>query len=186
VKDDDALAKLARAGDGARDVHNWAQALRFYDELLVQIPLHSGYLVQRAHMMKELEGFAEAETSYRDAIALGAPPADVLEHLAFVARRNGFLDDPYPDSAMQILEMTARTGRGVHSPEELRFVTSGDVKALAALLVGDAQLSQDRLLVMMRRHPKLDDCVAAFIRDESFAAANPALLRALSTAGALS
>jgi len=92
---------IARA-DASRDSGDWVTATREYGHALRLFPLHWGYSVQYAHTVKEQGLHAEAEAWYRSAVALGAPPDMVDEHLSFVARRNGvmFVRRGMPDLAV--------------------------------------------------------------------------------------
>lgn len=76
------------AGDYARDMKDWENAENRYEAALSLFPLHPGYLVQCGHVAKERGRWTEAEVNYRSAWALGAPPADVLEHLLYVVDAN--------------------------------------------------------------------------------------------------
>jgi hypothetical protein len=82
----DAVAR----GDAARDGGDWALAEREYAAALDRYPLHWGYSIQFAHAVKEQGDLVRAEAWYRNAVALGAPPGMVDEHLDFVARRNSW------------------------------------------------------------------------------------------------
>jgi hypothetical protein len=79
---------VARA-DAARDRGDWVTAEHEYAGGLRRFPLHWGYCIQYAHAIKEQQHHARAELWYRSAVAMGAPPDMVDQHLAFVAQING-------------------------------------------------------------------------------------------------
>ncbi|WP_326521308.1 ATP-binding cassette domain-containing protein [Parerythrobacter aestuarii] len=86
---DERFRALVQQGDWARDERKWAEAAEDYTRALALYPYQRSYWTQLGHMEKEQGHFAEAETAYRTAIALGEPLADVEEHAVFVMERLG-------------------------------------------------------------------------------------------------
>jgi tetratricopeptide (TPR) repeat protein len=175
-KDEKFWANVIRA-DVARDSANWQDALHAYSEALLMHPLHAGYLVQRGHCLKELHLFEDAELAYRDALALGAPPINVLEHLAFVAIRSGNHRPIYPATIREALEFDlADMGLG-HVAFTKHLVTSSDVAALLRLFFDEPSRSDAALLEWMRRSPDRDTLLSAMIEDERFPLQNGAIIK---------
>lgn len=83
----DEFVAMTKEGDLQRDTHSFASAEFSYFKALRLFPLHNGYRVQYAHMLKEQAKFADAVIQYWFALNIGAPQADVEEHLLFAARR---------------------------------------------------------------------------------------------------
>ena len=86
---DEAFCDHVTRADAARDCGDWPLAEFEYGHALRRFPLHWGYCIQYAHVIKEQHALARAEVWYRSAVALGAAPDMVDLHLAFVAQRNG-------------------------------------------------------------------------------------------------
>jgi len=104
---DEAFRSHVTSADTARDCGNWALAEQEYACALQRFPLHWGYCIQYAHVIKEQHFLARAEIWYRSAVALGAAPGMVDRHLAFVAQCNGagFVRDAVP--RLDVLPMLA-------------------------------------------------------------------------------
>ncbi|MGD9805869.1 MAG: glycosyltransferase [Hyphomicrobiaceae bacterium] len=85
--------RLVSSGDLHRDAHRWSEGFADYRSALDILPLHAGYLVQAAHCLKGMGNTVAAEGYYRSALVLGAPLADVAEHLLFVCERNSYSED---------------------------------------------------------------------------------------------
>ncbi len=83
------FGELVGEADAARDRGDWGHAERLYAAALALHPLHWGYCIQHAHMIKEQGHYLRAEAWYLSAVALGAPAVMVDQHLAYVARHNG-------------------------------------------------------------------------------------------------
>jgi tetratricopeptide (TPR) repeat protein len=171
-----AFMTAIKAGDQARNERRWPQALAAYEEALTLVGCHHGYLVQLAHMHKETGQFAAAEIAYRDALAYGAWPDDVWEHLEFVARRGGLTGPLYS------LEITSRLEQhgGDRSTDPLAgldLVTAADVTALATVLIGGGPWSAGQILAWLRQGSVLDQLLVTLVADERFARANLPLLR---------
>jgi hypothetical protein len=96
--DDAAFHAHVTRADAARDCGDWPLAEQEYGLALRRFPLHWGYCIQYAHVIKEQQFLTRAEIWYRSAVALGAAPDMVDLHLAFVAQRNGarFVRDGMP------------------------------------------------------------------------------------------
>jgi hypothetical protein len=172
-----AFMTAVKAGDQARNERRWPQALTAYEEALTLIGCHHGYLVQTAHMHKETGQFAAAEIAYRDALAYGAWPDDVWEHLEFVARRGGLTGPLYPAAVTDRLEHRRAAADDRDPLPGLDLVTSADVTALAAVLLGGDAWPAAQILVWLRQGPVLDRLLVALVADERFARANLPLLR---------
>lgn len=86
---------IARA-DTARDRQHWGDAEYLYWRSLALYPLHSGYMVQYGHALKEQGKLPDAEVAYRSALALGETPADLPDHIAHVASLLGHQTIPVP------------------------------------------------------------------------------------------
>lgn len=76
--------RYVRKADELRDTHQWNSAEYWYWRALRLYPLHHGYIVQYAHMLKEQGKLPDAEYYYRNALALGAPVEDTVIHLRSV------------------------------------------------------------------------------------------------------
>lgn len=63
--------RLVAIADTARDHREWSVGEYNYWLGLKLYPLHSGYIVQYAHCIREQNKFLEAEIQYRNALALG-------------------------------------------------------------------------------------------------------------------
>lgn len=170
---------MVRAADAARDARAYAQALSGYLTVLEAHPLHPGYHVQAAHMLKEIGQYGEAELMYRDAIALGAPAADVIEHLSFVAYRAGGPRQLYAPDIMTFLGADwIEDGIG-HAAFELKLATSEDAAIILQMMYDEPDVSLSIRLAMLRDTPCLDDLMATVIQADRFKAQNGSLIDAL-------
>lgn len=136
--------------DAARDNGDWPLAESEYGSALRLYPLHWGYAIQFAHAAKEQALFARAEAWYRSAVALGAPPDMVDEHLGFVARLNGadFVRDGMPDLAVPPLRAPP---------------TVADIRLIAELLGIRGPGEDAEQVEMLRRMPTCRDVLVALI-----------------------
>ncbi len=80
---------LVVEGDSARDRRDWSHAEYCYWRALQLYPLHPGYRIQYAHMLKERADYVGAELNYRSALASGAAWDEIEQHVEFVSLRNG-------------------------------------------------------------------------------------------------
>ncbi len=165
AREDPEFARVVAAADGARDAGRWAEAETLYGRVLHWYPLHHGYRVQHAHMCKELGQLDRAEIGYRDALALGAPAADVDAHLAFVAHRQGVSAAP-PSCAPVEGPMGDRP-------------CAWDIQALGYIFWRDQGLSDADVLVLARQCGTCDAVAARMIEDERFIWGNGPLFRLL-------
>ncbi len=158
---------LIASADQARDMANWPVGERYYLEALEFYPDHFGYLVQLAHCLKEQRRFAEAEINYRTALALTAPAGDILEHLRFVAGRQGLPGD-------------------LLFPAEQRFVVDDDADLAAPPTKMDVQLiyflflgrspQQEEILEFLRSSASIQAVIQAVVEHGDFIMNNPELL----------
>lgn len=88
--------------DSARDRHDLAASEFAYWQALKLFPLHAGYRVQYAHMLKDQGKYLDAVIHYCFALATGAPQFDVEEHLLFAAHRAGT-----PANSWQVQQLAA-------------------------------------------------------------------------------
>ena len=126
--------------DAARDRGDWVTAELEYGYALRRYPMHAGYCVQFAHVVKEQQLYVRAEIWYRSAVALGAPADMVDQHLAFVARLNGAV---FVRNAMPVLDVAPMA-----APP-----TVHDIRVLGALLRVPGLADEDLLLHLMRTAP---------------------------------
>jgi hypothetical protein len=175
---DPQIGAAIRAADRARDASDWLAALGGYVEALSRAPLHAGYTVQAGHCLKEMGRMADAELCYRDAVALGAAAEDVMEHLAFVAWREGQVKPCYPLAIQSALDddVVGDAGLG-EAAFMLRLATSHDVRLLLACLLDREDLSDGKVLSLVREAPCLDDLLAWLILDDAFAQVNAPIIR---------
>ena len=164
--EDDEFARIAADADAARDRGDWLSAESHYRRAVVLYPLHHGYLVQHGHMLKELDRFAAAEIAYRSALTLGAPPMDVLRHLAFVCARQGY----------EFAEI-ARSGRALRQMDEAP--SAFDVDALGYLFWHETGVGEPEMLDLLRTCATREAVAAAMVADPRFARRNGALLKLL-------
>jgi hypothetical protein len=86
---DHKFQEYVREADLRRDRRDWAGAEWRYWEALRLYPLHSGYMVQYAHMLKEQGKLFDSEMYYRSAFALSNGLEEIKDHLAYVYAKNG-------------------------------------------------------------------------------------------------
>ncbi len=127
-------------------------------------------------MLKELGCYMDAELCYRDALALGAPPSDVMQHLAFTADRGGCSSAVYDEEVIEALEHDEVIDGVGSAAFALRLVVSDDVTAMYGLCFEEADVSAAIRLAAMRRTPRFDDFLAETIANPRFARENPRLV----------
>jgi tetratricopeptide (TPR) repeat protein len=134
--------RLSRSADAHRDKGEFAEAERAYSDALRIFPLHGGYHVQFAHMLKERGNFLEAFLQYCFALALGAPLHDVEEHLLFAAHRASLKVDSNDVQRLSMAwEKATKTGNTWDAPPiETDFID------YARLLWGNTGLLTPNLL----------------------------------------
>jgi hypothetical protein len=152
---DEEFVQIVAAADESRDQGRWNAAALMYERALHLYPLHHGYRVQWAHMLKEQELFAAAEIQYRSARALGAPPADVDRHLEFVSQRQGHGWPPPP-------VLNARPTPMQEPPTQLL------VETLAYLIWQSESVPEQDMLKFLRSCRSGDDVAARMIADDRF------------------
>jgi tetratricopeptide (TPR) repeat protein len=162
---DFAFQRLIERADQTRDAAEWREAVQLYGEALRAYPEHYGYAVQLAHCLKEQEQFAEAECHYRSALALGAPRADVYEHLVFVAMAQGF-----PANFGGSWDEALADGDPLDAPP-----TKADGELAVSLLLG-REPALAEILELLRRHGSLRSLIMAIVEESSFVSANARLL----------
>ena len=152
--------------DAARDSGDWPLAEQEYGRALRLFPLHWGYCIQFAHSAKEQGLHARAEAWYRSAVALGAPPDMVDEHLIFVARASGatFTRQGMPD--LDVAPLRAPP-------------TIPDIRLLADLVGVPRLAEEEQALDLMRSAPDNRAVLIAFIERPEFVRANRQFLEIL-------
>lgn len=85
---------LTHEADLLRDQGRSPEAEYKYWQALQLFPLHPGYRVQYAHMLKEQQKYLDAYLQYSFALGAGAPTHDVSEHLLFAAGHAGLIVTP--------------------------------------------------------------------------------------------
>lgn len=164
--------------DAARDSCDWLTALRGYVDALIRAPLHAGYAVQAGHCLKEMGRMADAELCYRDAVALGAPKDDVMKHLAFVSRRDGYGGHCYPSAVQRALDGDVVGDAGIgEAAFRLKLATSHDARLLLTFLLNCEDLSDGKVLSLLREAPCIDDLLGRLILDDAFVAVNGPIVR---------
>lgn len=166
--EDEEFQTLVKQADAARDERRWADASALYERALGLHPLHFGYRVQHAHMMKEQERFEAAEIDYRDALALGAPIRDVLQHLDFVCHRQHHYSPLPPVAAGPI--------RGPLDERPSRV----DIQALAYAIWQQEDVSDQDMLRIMRTCATGAAAATLMISDTRFRRVSGLLLQLLS------
>jgi hypothetical protein len=161
-QDGDFIALIAQA-DQARDAGRWAEGERRYAEALRLYPTHAGYMVQYAHCLKEQQKFAEAEIHYRSALALGAAPGDIQEHLDFVGARQGYREPP-PARHEAATMMDAPP-------------TCADVDLVFTLLTGAGPADIEEMLHILRTRTTIREVFVWVIKQPSFRTRNRDLLQ---------
>jgi hypothetical protein len=121
-------------------------------------------------MLKEQARHLHAEIAYRNALVLGAPPGDVLEHLRFVCARQ---EKPY----------VAPPAPGADQAPMALPPTSLDVEALALLFWHEAAVDDETHADLLADCPTCEDVALRMMRDRRFARRNRLLLRILRDAG---
>jgi hypothetical protein len=152
--------ELKIRADSARDNKDWRKAEALYRQAIELWP-DSGWMVQRGHCLKEMFKYTEAELSYRDARAHGAPDFTVTPHLEFVAARNGWSSQS-PIQSSIVAE---------------QLIGSDTIESLLQLLLPEADQSSAAVLQRMRDTPTLDSAIAAILLDRSFTKVNHNSLR---------
>lgn len=150
----------------------WSEALQRFDRAIQLYPLSPGYLVARGHARRKLERFREAEQDFRDAIALGAPLDDLIDHIAHCARQNGWYRSPYPDWIVRAIEKKPinllQVGRVSY---HLGLATCEDARAALSAFLGPATGSD--ALDWLRRYPTLDQLIAHILEDSRMSFGQP-------------
>lgn len=152
--------------DAARDCGDWPLAEQEYGMALRRFPLHWGYCIQYAHVIKEQQFLARAEAWYRSAVALGAAPDMVDLHLAFVAQRNGatFVRDGMP---------------GLDVPPLQAPPTVHDIRTLGELTRVPGLAGNDLVLDLLRTAPTNRAVLLRMLDMPGFVQANRAFLAVL-------
>ncbi|WP_306223456.1 glycosyltransferase [Bosea beijingensis] len=134
----------AQRGDALRDQRDWHRAFLEYRAGLNVLPLHSGYLVQAGHMLKEMGSSVAAEGYYRSAVLIGSPIAEVGEHLLHVSHRNGF--------AETASNLTALVGAAASGDAGMALrPTFDDLTTLVTTFVGTDESDSEYLVEWMRQ-----------------------------------
>jgi hypothetical protein len=128
-------------------------------------PCHSGILVQYAHSLKDQDKMVDAVVVYLDALAYGAPPVDVHEHLLFASKGIGLIDR---------VEAMLRQNR--------RTIPSRHCRVLHEVLTGQ-QPQTDGLLERILSASSSDDYVASILGSDDFRNSNKALLMLVAESG---
>ena len=172
------FSQLVAVADGHREAGRFGEAFEAYMALLALEPLHCGYRVQAGHMLKDQGRFSDAELLYRDALALGAAPSGVIEHLVFAAHRAACPGLIYRDDVLAAFDAD-RVEDGVGSAAfALELVTAGETADILALAFDAHDLSPAACLAVMRRAPQRDEMLAAMIASQRFTTENPRLAAA--------
>ena len=150
---------LVDRADQARDNEQWTIACALYERALCLYPDHFGYLVQYGHCLKELRLFGDAECAYRSALALGAEPLDVDEHLRFVVVQQGVLVQPWADESPQAC------GAAI-------AMTGADVDIVMLTFMG-REPSLAEKLEFLRGQRKLHEVILSVIQEDGFFPENP-------------
>ena len=164
-RDRDFLKHVGMA-DRLRDTRRWAEAEYWYWRAIRLYPLHHGYVVQYAHMLKEQGKRPDAEYFYRNALALGAPADDTAIHLRAVYSR---AEDPL------VLPVPLRPDASVFDLPPL----GSDLEQLSELFFGHAVDRLVDILSVMRCAPTQGAAIERMLRSIRFANANRDLLELL-------
>jgi tetratricopeptide (TPR) repeat protein len=165
ASDGDFLGHAGRA-DRLRDIRRWEAAEYHYWRAIRLYPLHHGYIVQYAHMLKEQGKLPDAEYQYRNALALGAPVEDTAAHLRAVCARLG--EPLLPPVPLR--------------PEAAAFdlpPLGTDLEQLSELFFGHAVDRLLDILPIMRRAPTQGAAIEQMICSVRFANATRDLLELL-------
>lgn len=168
-RNDPGFLDPAREGNAARDAGNWEKGAAAYAKALQLYPLHHGYRVQYGHCLKETQRFHEAEISYRNALALGAPIIDVWPHLEHSVRSVGGGMRIYPPEVIEQLERD-------EARQSDAFTTSQDLELLGRLFLGEERFDMGWTIRMLRIAPRRSQIVEQLMKDPAFSRANRRLL----------
>jgi tetratricopeptide (TPR) repeat protein len=163
---------LVGRGDTLRDDRNFEQAEVCYREALGLLPLHGGYRVQYAHVLKEQQKHVQAFIHYCFALSTGAPIHDVAEHLVFAAKQAAIDADL---SAVERLAAAWKVLERTSNPWDAPPV-EGDFTEFARLFWGNtglvtAEVVKENLLKCVTRK----ELFIAFLRSPETLRANPRL-----------
>ena len=151
-------------GRRAMEAGAWEKALGHFDRALGLYPLGPGYLIARGHAYRKLGIFEKAELDFRQALALGAPRFDLVDHIAHCAAETGWHQPSYPSSIIWKLEPAPdnrlQVGRAAF---HLGLTTRDDVET--ALIAFFGAQHRENPLFWLRRYPTLDALLAALLRD---------------------
>jgi tetratricopeptide (TPR) repeat protein len=148
---DPAFRAIAARADAERDAGDWHAAVVLYGQALALYPLHAGYLVQLGHCLKEQGAFAQAELAYRSGLALGAPSADLHDHIRHVCALQAAPEAPIPT-----------TPAGTDAPLA-HLPTGADVELLFLLLRG-RRAAAPEVLALLRTAPSCAAVVEALAK----------------------
>lgn len=171
---------LAREGDELRDTRNFAPAQLAYFKALLHLPLHHGYRVQYAHMLKEQEKYSDAVLQYWYALNLGAPTPTVHEHLLFAAARAGV-----PVSTTHIARSSEAWANAAQTNDPWALPPyESDLFDFADLFWGSrAHLDNKRIFLYLAECSTRKDLLLAYIRAPETARSNRPLLIMLKQIG---
>ena len=158
---DPAFKNRVAEGDGHRDAGDWAAAEQSYRAALRINPEQGGCWTQLGHMLKEQGRFAEAETAYRSACALGVRPHDVVEHLRFVLIRQGVEEWRAPIRFSSLDPSPAA-----------KMPTRTDVELFGRLVWQAEAIAEPEITAFLRSHATCDSLLAAMVSDPRFEGAN--------------
>jgi len=164
-RDRDFLKHVGRA-DRLRDTRRWGEAEYWYWRGIRLYPLHHGYVVQYAHMLKEQGKLPDAEYFYRNALALGAPAEETAIHLRAVYTGDA---DPL------VLPVPLRPDAAVFDLPPL----GSELEQIGELFFGHAVDRLADILPVMRRAPTQGAAIEQMLRSIRFANANRDLLELL-------
>ncbi len=162
---------LVVMADKARDRHDWSMAEIEYSKALRLYPLHCGYRVQYAHMLKEQDRFDEAELQYREAYALGEMDGELLLHLRFAAAKSG-----REVNAGTLAGIAAYWGDRTDERPLAPPPVAADVVTLGRLFIDRTAWTPSELNDFLDRYPRQVDVVGAFLKRPEFAQRNRELL----------
>ena len=165
---DPGFGSLIRAADQHRDQAEWSAAEHSYWQALNLHPLHPGYRVQYAHMLKEQGKFIDAEANYRSALACGAELEDVVEHIRFVCIQQNI--EFFVSSPVGLDDQSAGLRR---TPNIV------DLGTLAFLFLHQSHLSPQDNASLLRRCPTCEDVALELAGDNRFRMASRLFLDVL-------